>query len=49
MMKFLTTIAAVLLGGSLACAQQEDPVVMKINGVPVTRSEFEYSYNKKQL
>lgn len=46
MMKFLTTIAAVLLGGSLACAQQEDPVVMKINGVPVTRSEFEYSYNK---
>lgn len=23
-----------------------DPVVMTINGVPVTRSEFEYSYNK---
>ena len=25
---------------------QSDPVVMTINGVPVTRSEFEYSYNK---
>lgn len=35
-----------LLIGSMAYAQQSDPVVMKINGVPVTRSEFEYSYNK---
>ena len=25
---------------------QSDPVIMTINGVPVTRSEFEYSYNK---
>lgn len=25
---------------------QDDPVVMKIAGVPVTRSEFEYNYNK---
>jgi peptidyl-prolyl cis-trans isomerase SurA len=25
---------------------QGDPVVMTVNGVPVTRSEFEYSYNK---
>lgn len=25
---------------------QDDPVVMRINGVPVTRSEFEYNYNK---
>ena len=25
---------------------QEDPVVMKINGKPVTRSEFEYNFNK---
>lgn len=30
----------------LAIAQQADPVVMTINGQPVTRSEFEYSYNK---
>ena len=25
---------------------QSDPVVMTVNGLPVTRSEFEYSYNK---
>ena len=31
----------------VAMAQNvKDPVVMTINGVPVTRSEFEYSYNK---
>lgn len=30
-------------GGSV---QKNDPVVMHINGKPVTRSEFEYSYNK---
>lgn len=29
-----------------AAAQTSDPVVMTINGKPVTRSEFEYSYNK---
>ena len=27
-------------------AQSSDPVLMTINGVPVSRSEFEYSYNK---
>ena len=32
--------------GSMVLAQQADPVVMTINGQPVTRSEFEYSYNK---
>ncbi len=31
----------------MAVAQQQaDPVIMTINGQPVTRSEFEYSYNK---
>lgn len=29
-----------------ALAQDGDPVIMRINGNPVTRSEFEYSYNK---
>ena len=29
-----------------AAFAQNDPVVMTVNGVPVTRSEFEYSYNK---
>ena len=27
-------------------AQADDPVVMTINGEDITRSEFEYSYNK---
>ena len=31
---------------AMTAAAQEDPVVMRINGVPVTRSEFEYNYNK---
>jgi peptidyl-prolyl cis-trans isomerase SurA len=31
---------------ALAVHAQSDPVVMTVNGVPVTRSEFEYSYNK---
>lgn len=35
-----------LLCGSMAYAQKTDPVVMKINGEPISRSEFEYSYNK---
>lgn len=30
----------------LMAMAQDDPVIMKINGKPVTRSEFEYSYNK---
>ncbi|MBQ0019788.1 MAG: peptidylprolyl isomerase [Bacteroidales bacterium] len=29
-----------------ALAQSNDPIVMRINGQPVTRSEFEYNYNK---
>lgn len=31
---------------SLAAVAQNDPVVMRINGKPVTRSEFEYNFNK---
>ena len=31
---------------ALTAAAQEDPIVMRINGVPVPRSEFEYNYNK---
>ena len=42
------TILAVLMGCPLLAAAQtqDDPVVMSINGQPVLRSEFEYSYNK---
>lgn len=45
-MKLLSLFAVALFCGSTACAQQSDPVIMKINGTPVLRSEFEYSYNK---
>ena len=44
-MKFNILMFAMLLSGSIANAQN-DPVIMTINGQPVTRSEFEYSYNK---
>lgn len=42
----IKALAALLLASTMAFAQQNDPVVMTINGQPVTRSEFEYSYNK---
>lgn len=44
-MRYLAfTLALWLVSSSLSA--QDDPVVMTVNGVPVTRSEFEYSYNK---
>ena len=45
-MKFHALFAAMLLSGGIAFAQNEDPIIMTINGQPVFRSEFEYSYNK---
>lgn len=44
-MKTRILIAAMLVSASAAMAQT-DPVIMTIDGKPVTRSEFEYSYNK---
>ena len=44
-MKYLLIIT-MLLSGSMAFAQADDPVIMTIAGQPVARSEFEYSYNK---
>ena len=32
-----------------AMGQTDDPVIMKINGKPVLRSEFEYSFNKNNV
>ena len=40
---FLACFSAITLAAS---AQSVDPVVMTINGKPVTRGEFEYAYNK---
>ena len=34
-----------VLGNGIA-QTTDDPVIMRVNGVPVTRSEFEYSFNK---
>ena len=45
MKKTLSLLASVALG-MVACAQQADPIVMRVNGKDVTRSEFEYSFNK---
>ncbi len=45
-MKYNALFAAMLLSGSIAFAQNDDPIVMTIGGQPVCRSEFEYSYNK---
>ena len=44
-MKKIVFIFALLLNAVVLMAQT-DPVIMTINGIPVLRSEFEYSYNK---
>lgn len=45
-MKFYALLVAMFLSGSIATAQNNDPTIMTINGQPISRSEFEYSYNK---
>ena len=44
-MKPFALMAALLIQAATALAQT-DPTIMTINGKPVSRSEFEYSYNK---
>jgi len=44
MKKFTLLVAGLLCG--LCSMAQSDPVIMKINGKNITRSEFEYSFNK---
>ncbi|MBQ0049469.1 MAG: peptidylprolyl isomerase [Bacteroidales bacterium] len=39
-------LASTVLLSALNLSAQSDPVVMKINGKNITRSEFEYNYNK---
>ena len=39
-------ISYALAAMAMTAAAQDDPIVMRINGEPVTRSEFEYNYNK---
>lgn len=45
-MKRLLLFCCSLCALGAVSAQGDDPVVMKINGKPVTRSEFEYNFNK---
>ena len=45
-MLFAVCLAAVPYAAMLSQPQAEDPVVMVVNGQPVPRSEFEYSFNK---
>lgn len=44
MSKFVGSLVAMMF--ALPAMAQNDPVVMKINGKAVTRSEFEYNFNK---
>ena len=46
MKKLLITLAAAVSSLMAAAQAGEDPVLMTVNGIPVLRSEFEYSYNK---
>lgn len=45
-MKKILLFSAIQCALCLSVAAQEDPTIMTINGQPVSRSEFEYSYNK---
>lgn len=45
-MKPKMLLTAMLLCGTLSYAQDGDPVLMTINHLPVSRSEFEYAFNK---
>ena len=45
-MKLKTLLAACLLSTAAAAQTASDPIIMIVNGQPMTRSEFEYSYNK---
>ena len=45
-MKFKNIAALFLLASTTALAQVTDPVLMRVNDKDVTRSEFEYAFNK---
>ncbi len=45
-MKLKMLLAACLCYGAAMAQSPADPIIMTVNGEPVLRSEFEYSYNK---
>lgn len=45
-MKLKTLFAACLISTAVSAQTATDPIIMIVNGQPVPRSEFEYSFNK---
>lgn len=45
-MKFRNIAALLLFASASSMAQADDPVLMRVNGKEVKRSEFEYAFNK---
>ncbi len=45
-MKLNILLAALAMSAAAMAQTESDPVIMTVNGEPVLRSEFEYSYNK---
>lgn len=45
-MKRILSVGLLALATAAGAQNAADPVLMRINGTPVTRAEFEYSYNK---
>ena len=45
-MKLNILFAALTMSAAAMAQTESDPVIMTVNGEPVLRSEFEYSYNK---
>lgn len=45
-MKRIASLFAIISVSLSAFCQSSDPIIMKINGKNITRSEFEYSFNK---
>ena len=45
-MKIKMLLAAMTMSAAAVAQNASDPVIMTVNGEPVLRSEFEYSYNK---
>ena len=45
-MKLKTLFAACLISTAVSAQTATDPIIMVVNGQPVPRSEFEYSFNK---
>ena len=45
-MKLKMILAGCLMSAAAVAQTANDPIIMKVAGVDVPRSEFEYSYNK---